>query len=68
MPNNSWGGERPGAGRPAGPKKVPLKICVLPATKIAIEKLAFSKGRTLGEIIDGKFGSRKEKQQTEKKQ
>lgn len=58
------GGQRPGTGRPSGPQKVPVKIYVLPTTKTAIEKLAFSKNKTLGEVVDDKFPSAIKKQST----
>lgn len=70
MPDDQgWGGKRRGAGRHPGPKKEWLKIHVLPVTKTAIERLAFDRRQSLGEVVDDKFRASKvtiKKKQNEK--
>jgi len=46
------GGTRPGAGRPAGPQKVSVRLLLLPETFRTIDLLAFAKQQSRGEIVD----------------
>ena len=49
------GGARLGAGRPKGAERVQLVIKILPETKQALEAMREAQGRTIGQIVDGKF-------------
>lgn len=59
----SWGGKRPGAGRPlVENKRVKIWPTVAKATLAALSQIAFDKSISLGEAIDtvtNKFTSKK---------
>ncbi len=46
------GGKRPGAGRPRGPKKVSVRLLLLPETFRTLDLLAFARSQSRGEIVD----------------
>lgn len=57
-PTLPHGGRRQGAGRPKSEDaKVSQSITVLSSTKKILDTLAFSKNKTVGEVIDEKFNS-----------